>query len=1029
MIKSDDVGLKYVKFSKTVYPSRINIGLQRVMARNNFENNFWRTSRTDRTSKGTLLKKAIYDKSTAYSQSSWSLDAEENFTTTTILTGSSGSVDPGSKAGILQNCFVQVHGGKKDETRLSPLYSRKQTLGAKYSFVSLFGIAIPSTGALGNIGSMHVNFPLGSGTLFGGNALWEASTQAAYADNNGNFISASRPPFYDSYSDFSEDVRTHSTGYSIIPEFRISKHIDYYVNIKQGNFLSANTASLGIFGANVLTGSSAIPSSSDNPDFFKIFTTSDLFENIDQNLILLKDFAEPSTIKLKLKVIKKFVPYDGFFPAERTVDLATQFSSSYGGHISYDGADTGSFVSNISNKMRPIYSTLFAPGILYNTIKSGIAVDYPVYTGSKEIIQIENADITGSSPNQGIDHNSTGSMTRYYLLGTGSTGTGGFDYRVPFEALVEPNNYLKNITFTDMEPHPSSSFNLSSSWDGNGDDLYMLMANNFLAETIEFFLEQGEMTSLVSGPQTRFKKFKPGKTYGMRVRLRRSMSTPRVFNTDYPTPQHSILQRVGTIGDEPLAENFTMYSRPTAFGPPMAARKYVDTGSFATAAEPDSLFGYNSAYTPPYYDGEAWTDILFTADSKVHTIDDIFGSGSLVNWRIDTSSAWPVGTLHNEEPYGQYANNFAMQLTSSVNVLGKASIRSVEYDANGNPVIVKDDKQTNDQVWVIQPKFETPSLNFNDFGKHAITGSLVTIPAHASESVPRGMWHQFGTIPDRPEKGIFLEVSDIEKEWLDNRVTLDPTTSTSYNAGAVESLLDVVNFRKKSTRIGKIAAAKTVYEAVMAIPFIERAGQRKFFALDKELIANAIKKADSPNYEFQKEEKIPGASILHLVKKMKKYVVPPRFDFVQNSDAVDPISMYIFEFSHTFDQNDLVYMWQNLSPKLGTASEFSEASLSHELAGNEILSYISETGENKNSDLKWVVFKIKQKAETNYFDKVIADNINTDPRFRKFDPKIGKRDNNSRIPFYSYNWPYDFFTMIELGKMDFDIIAKPKDEK
>jgi hypothetical protein len=1029
LVESEDITLKYIKFSNTAYPSRVNIGLEKIRARNNFENNFWRTSRTNRTSKGTLLKKAPYNINTTLSQSSWALDAEEDFTTTAILTGSSGSVAAGSKAGALQNCYVQVHGGQKDETRLAPLYSRKHTLGAKYSFVSLFGISIPSTGALGNIGSMASDyFPLGQGQLFGGNALWEASSQAGYLDDNGTFVSHSRPPFYDSYGDFNENTHIHNESYSIVPEFRISEHIDYYVNTRQGNFLSANTASFSIFGANSLTASAEIPENSAGTNFFGVFTTSDLFANLGRNLTELKDFVEPSQIKLKIRAIKKFVPYDGFFPAERTAELATQFSKSYSSHMSFQGTDTTSFVTDASNKMRPIYSTLFAPGILYNTIKSGIAVDYPAYIGAKEIIQIQNADITGSAGSQGIDPTTT-SSTGYYLLGTGSNGINGFDYRVPFEAIIEPQNYIKNMAFSDMEPHPSASFSLTSSWDGSGDDLYTMMSNNFLAETVNFFLEQGEMTSLISGPQTEFKKFIPGKTYGMRVRLRRSMRTPRVFSTSYPTPQHNIFQTLGLIGDEPLTENFTMYSRPSAFGPPVAARRYVDTGSFPDAIEPDSLFGFNFGFTPPYYDGEAWTDILFTADSKTHTLDDIFGSGSVVNWRVDSSSNWPVGTLHDEVPYGQYVNNFAMQLTSSVNVFGKASIRSVEFDASGNPTIIKDDKQTNNQVWVIQPKFETPTLNFNDQGTHAITGSLITLPTNASESVPRGMWHQFGIVPTDPNKGIFLEVSNIEKEWLDNRAPLDSSTAATYDSGNVDSLLDIVNFKKKSTRIGKLSTSKTVYEAIVAIPFIERASKRKFFALDKELIASTAKKVTSPNYEFSTDEITPGDSIIDLVRKMDKYVIPPRFDFVNNSDSVDPISMYIFEFSHTFNQDDLAHIWQNLSPKLGTTPEFGETSLSHELAGNEILSYISETGDNKNSDLKWMVFKVKQRAQTSYFDKVLADNINTDPRFRKFDLKVGKRENDSQIPFYSYNWPYDFFTMIEFGKMDFDVVTKPKNEK
>lgn len=1048
-IQSEDIELNNLKFAETVYPSNLFVGSIKIRNRNNFDNNFWKDSRTDRTAKGILAKHPLFSQSTNITQSSWALDAGADFSTSTILTGASNLAT--SKAGILQNCYYQVHGATKSDTLLAPLYSRKHTLGAKYSFVNIAGVRNSYTSSLGTIGSMPTTyFSLGNGQIFGGEALWEASRLSGYVDSNGNFVSQSRTPFYDTYEKFNENVKVHNSDMTLIPEFRISKHIDYYTNTNQGNFLSDNTASLDIFGINAITSSSDYTRDSSEADFYKIYSTSDLFENLGDKLKELKDDAEPSAVKLKFKAIKKFVPYDGFYPAERTIDIATQFSKSHGRFIKSFGTDTGSLESNTTssaNLIRPLWSAMFAPGILYNTIKSGIAVDYPVYTGSKEIVQVLNQNLgDGYTPTGGT------TTTGYYLLGTGSRGTNGFDYRIPFEALASPSKYLKNIYVSDMEPHPSCSYNLTASWDGEGDDLYTLMANNFLAETVNFYLERGEMASLVSQPQASFKKFKPGETYGMRVRLRRSMNSPRQFltfdsNTSaftdsvYPSPQDNVLQCLG-IGDgpllsfkqtQPLQENFTMYSRPSAFGPPMAARRLVDTSSggggaaldeFA-AAKPDSLFGYDWAFTPPYYYGEAWADVIFTATSSKHTLDDIFANSTVVNWRIDSASFWPTGTVYNQTPYGEYANNFAMQITSSVNILGKAAVRTVEYDASGNPLTIKDDKLANDQVWVIQPKFETPTLNFNDTGPRALLEADITIPTNGSESVPRGMWHQFGTIPDSPNKGIFLEVSDINDRWLKNRASADTQTSSSYNGGKVKSLIDVVGFQKQSTRIGKIASSKTIYEAVVAIPFVERSGQRRFFKLNKELVANAAKVVASPNYKFSDKDVIPGQSMVDLVARMNKYVIPPKFDFVNNPDAVDPISMYVFEFSHTFTQNDLVYMWQNLAPDIGVIPEFSESEITHELAGNEILSYISSTGK-KNSDLKWLVFKVKQRAETNYYDKLLAENLKTDPRFKNVSNKVGKRENDRQIPFYSYNWPYDFFTMIEYGKMDFEVEAKPK---
>ena len=71
--------------------------------------------------------------------------------------------------------------------------------------------------------------------------------------------------------------------------------------------------------------------------------------------------------------------------------------------------------------------------------------------------------------------------------------------------------------------------------------------------------------------------------------------------------------------------------------------------------------------------------------------------------------------------------------------------------------------------WVIQPKFETPILNFGDEGVHPITvadGNLTLPTNFGSASVPRGMWHQFGVIPDSPDQGIFIDIDEIPVPWL-----------------------------------------------------------------------------------------------------------------------------------------------------------------------------------------------------------------------------------------------------------------------
>ena len=56
-----------------------------------------------------------------------------------------------------------------------------------------------------------------------------------------------------------------------------------------------------------------------------------------------------------------------------------------------------------------------------------------------------------------------------------------------------------------------------------------------------------------------------------------------------------------------------------------------------------------------------------------------------------------------------------------------------------------------------------------------------------------------------------------------------------------------------------------------------------------------------------------------------------------------------------------------------------------------------------------MVFRAKRKAQTDYF-KVTSDSSDDD-RFQ-FDFEMGQKQ-----PDYGYNWPYDFFSLVELGKV------------
>jgi hypothetical protein len=147
--------------------------------------------------------------------------------------------------------------------------------------------------------------------------------------------------------------------------------------------------------------------------------------------------------------------------------------------------------------------------------------------------------------------------------------------------------------------------------------------------------------------------------------------------------------------------------------------------------------------------------------------------------------------------------------------------------------------------------------------------------------------------------------------------------------------------------------------------------------------------------------------------------------------------MYIFEFTHKLTQKDLADIWQNLPPDdtlnstqegIGMNFKAQEQIISHDLMppgispstkidteGNMILGGVHPLIHHFEEDTKWMLFKVKQKANWNYFSKTAM--LSDDDKF-KF--TFGS-NRTEKAPKYSYNWPYDYFSLVELVKMDAEV--------
>ena len=1132
----------------------------------------------------------------------------------------------------------------RDSPGSGPIYNRRHTLSSLFSFSPSSGMNIHQTQSIqmknidgyNEASPLTQSHPMGAPQLYGGTALWESNKLADCLGSYPLVVSSSQQglvtrlretidPSYNDYEGYSEDIRPSNKDFSIIPEFRLSEWLEHYLIENRGDFLVPNPSEFtipGVTGNDKMwipgTNNEAIEieakniQNSSQNNFYKIYSNSDFMNHFERVQSDHKDFVDPTTIKLTCKVLMKMIPYDGFYPSERSLQIAhlakraiapnlIQTLDTDPGYLTY-GFWTDALMnvsSNVYNeavafKNRPFFSTLFGPGLLYNTIKAGMAVDYPIYTSSFGIVNYTTA-VSGAAPDV------TG--TQVFALGTSSgTGMAGFDYRIPFEALLEPQNYLANKEIFDMEPNPDAGYNygfynrslagmpsgipgpggivgnpqgwknyptsashwisLSNTWDGTREnDLYERAINNYLAAIPEFFLQDGEFSSLQSEKEENFQTVTSGNYYAMRVKLYRSMNHIRWWGTpenpaekfiDWDMPQDPI-HRAST-----LRETFTLYSRPSAFGPPLAGAGGFEGGEHWPTKGgalrthnygrklSDSTQGLYSAFTPAYKDGEGWADIIFRPKRTGRpTIAEIEDNSMVILQRIDPllcgdqalvhPSTWtptgetvnnltlpyvypPPSAFNNWYLFGRGSQGGARQIAIWGSPSGAAGAVSIEgnwgadrYPMDGlcaNSYAMQINASVNlfgrkDDRWTIQTKFETPHYNFNHIKSSqgsTTTSSLVPntllIPTHGSESVPRGMWHQFGVIDD--QRGIYLEVDSIPERYREGRLnthfvwdtfagghtplgpphwfpgatrwgseegpgitdpqgwfygrdaTMTPPPWQQTTDPGLHSLADVMGFKKK-VRLGKTSHSRVISEAIVAVPFLERDGERKFFEIPRAHIAiasgdlsgtDAVSQAVSAvaataqavadgleelaENDVLTEEQVGDAvaqgaanagantvtdnvgfvqqpTILNMVNKMKKFIFPPRMDFLTYTD-ITPFAMYIFDFSYTLSQCDLAKIWQNVLPSIGEKVVYQEASIAHKLLSHELMgSFVGLHQESLKNEVQWMVFKVKQRANNKYFSKVVK--YNTDE----------KRNTQYEK---SYNWPYDYFSLVECAKIE-----------
>ena len=866
-----------------IYPAAVNAYNDIVRSRTEFTiDNIWNNNRQERTDLGGAENS---QGSEVASSSIWPLDGHLNFIATSSVLGSDG-------AGELMNSYSRY---------VVPNATGKIVPAATYA----------SRIVVGTTGSSEI--------VFAGDAKWLAANQSGKTPHT-------------SYNDYANTIRLIGKDHTIVPEFRISSHMEAYVEEHEEDFLANVDNLLELTGAAIENSShDGFYTTYSNSDFMKYFKTvdEDLNNRRSQRTENVGSQITRDKVSLQCSALLKFLPYKGFYPAQRTVELASLLSQSYAPFIQSKLAFPKA--GDRPKIWRALLEPTYAPGIMYNTIKSGIAVSNFI---------IGNTSSAGSLPT-GIPHTSSVATTLpegtieykgLIKLSTDyNTDEGFYLQKVPFEALYRPESYFATkfisgsgqifdtgVTSTamvdDVIDGPSQPASLTFN---DGKKLYKYAIDNFLCESLNFFNDG--LTDFVSRREDQFNSVTSGSTYTMELRLYRTLDD--TLNTDRSA--------------------FELYTRASAFGAPICQASASGGGIGPTPDERSAGFSH---ILPPYFSGSSTATFTFTAPAtEVPTLDTILANTTIAYERDEIVAAPVV-----------YDYDVRMQIDSCFNL--------TDYIDS-----VPENTRSQKKSWLIQSKFETPVLNFAGVDIASPPTSSVTAGLTSADNIiTRGMWHQYGQIPSGSQNGIFALLEDGDQA-----------------GGQNESLAQIVGFDTgKPMRIGRLKNENLLEEAVVAIPFKTVNNRRVFFT------------------------DVPAGRLKQLTKTLDKYVFPPRFDF-RRHDTVDPILMYTFEFSAKLTQQDIADMWQNLPPEIGETFEQKEVIIEDK----EILDLLAENSE----DVQWMVFKVKKRAKKD-FEKYRRSLVTSDTD--AFPTTIGE---------YSYNWPYDYFSLVELVKIDEGVQYKSSD--
>jgi len=206
----------------------------------------------------------------------------------------------------------------------------------------------------------------------------------------------------------------------------------------------------------------------------------------------------------------------------------------------------------------------------------------------------------------------------------------------------------------------------------------------------------------------------------------------------------------------------------------------------------------------------------------------------------------------------------------------------------------------------------------------------------------------------------------------------------------------------------------------------------------------------------------PINAIEYQLFMMDEYILPPQLDFLRNDvkmTSPNPFMMYFFQFHASFNQEDLSNIWQNLYPTTADSTANPRYSYTNDeqlsrLRPHNDTSYVSHyletvdfkgsnlspaadpratfSPKDKNNKTRWLVFKVKQRGKTSLEE---IRKLSIDPRSSNIEKMEYVKDSKSSLgelalpeglpgrledgtTSLQYNWPYDYFSFVELIKLE-----------